>query len=230
MWPIDFCVRSPPLASCFDPRIFLKSAKNKQREEQISWKHADSNHSKEWCEMIRTCKCSAFWKRKTELLWQNMWQQLAKKSENGQMFRLKRSSAIDGSKYFCTTPLNAGKQRLPLNAKQSQNESPEWLIVTKKHDGKTQKWTEGLKSSSSTPLTFTIWHSDEKTWRANTGIWWDMMDRFQVKLTRNCKVWLYRSHRTAGKGSWQIDVLLTNQTRESSNFVYCAGKKIHFRL
>ena len=153
-----------------------------------------------------------------------------KKTENGQMFRLKRSSAIDGSKYFCTTPLNAGKQRLPSNAKQSQNESPEWLIVTKKHDGKTQKWTEGLKSSSSTPLTFTIWHSDEKTWRANTGIWWDMMDRFQVKLTRNCKVWLYRSHRTAGKGSWQIDVLLTNQTRESSNFVYCAGKKIHFRL
>ena len=28
--------------------------------------------------------------------------------------RMQRSSAMDGSKYFCTTPLNAGKQRLPL--------------------------------------------------------------------------------------------------------------------
>jgi hypothetical protein len=122
--------------------------------------------------------------------------------------------------------LNAGKQRLPLNAKQSQNESP-WLIVTKKHDGRTQKWTEGLKSSSSTPLTFTItpMRKHEEQIQGYDRIWWDMMDRFQVKLTRNCKVWLYRSHRTAGKGSWQIDVLLTNQTRESSNFVYCAGKK-----
>lgn len=96
-----------------------------------------------------------------------------KKSENGQMFRLKRSSAIDGSKYFCTTPLNAGKQRLPLNAKQSQNESP-WLIVTKKHDGRTQKWTEGLKSSSSTPLTFTItpMRKHEEQIQGYDGIWW----------------------------------------------------------